>query len=323
MKIRILLCSTRLAGTYTQCKGVAQLVRQMLRARGINASVSRLSWLDRQVNRLPFARRLVKPAIVISCASLGERKARKFLKDRRNVIWAHIETPDLSSSSPDYVYVEQRDWQPAFDERKQFMKLHGVPHAVRREDLANRRADARRRLGVADESVAVFLIGGSNPAFNLDEGAAESLLVALSRCKGEGKRIFISTSRRTEASVVKLVSKRAGEGISAYTGVGPNPYMDYLAAADELFVTEDSVTMCCEALATGKPVYLLRLVPIPGPRLDSFRRFQEHFVDRLGVLGVYPDKLRSRCDVPDDTKTIAEALVAAYLGDKRRDLSRG
>ena len=35
-----------------------------------------------------------------------------------------------------------------------------------------------------------------------------------------------------------------------------NPYAGFLACADNIIVTGDSVSMCCECTATGKPVYV-------------------------------------------------------------------
>ena len=35
-----------------------------------------------------------------------------------------------------------------------------------------------------------------------------------------------------------------------------NPYSGFLACADNIIVTGDSVSMCCEATGTGKPIYL-------------------------------------------------------------------
>ena len=36
----------------------------------------------------------------------------------------------------------------------------------------------------------------------------------------------------------------------------PNPYLGFLACADNIIVTGDSVSMCCEATATKKPLQI-------------------------------------------------------------------
>ena len=54
-----------------------------------------------------------------------------------------------------------------------------------------------------------------------------------------------------------------------WTGEGPNPYPHFLAAADWLVVTADSVNMTGEACATGRPVYVFE----PSAGSAKFRRF--------------------------------------------------
>ena len=52
---------------------------------------------------------------------------------------------------------------------------------------------------------------------------------------------------------------------------GDNPYYAYLAVADALLVTADSVSMVSEAAATGKPVHIIDL----GGGDAKFARFHE------------------------------------------------
>src|SRR5690606_27230614 len=56
-----------------------------------------------------------------------------------------------------------------------------------------------------------------------------------------------------------------------WDGSGDNPYTGILAAADYIIVTEDSVSMTSEALATGKPVHIASLDG-GARRLDKFHR---------------------------------------------------
>jgi mitochondrial fission protein ELM1 len=56
-----------------------------------------------------------------------------------------------------------------------------------------------------------------------------------------------------------------------WDGEGDNPYFAFLAAADFVLVTEDSINMAAEAASTGKPVFIL---PMQG-RSVRIRRFHE------------------------------------------------
>tara|TARA_Y100001970_G_scaffold176071_1_gene214618 strand:- start:112 stop:447 length:336 start_codon:yes stop_codon:yes gene_type:complete len=51
----------------------------------------------------------------------------------------------------------------------------------------------------------------------------------------------------------------AGLDVYIWDETGPNPYLGFLAHADSLIVTGDSVNMVSEAAATGKPVHVVHL----------------------------------------------------------------
>ena len=67
---------------------------------------------------------------------------------------------------------------------------------------------------------------------------------------------------------------------SVWDGAGENPYFAFLALADAIVVTEDSVNMVTEAAGTGKPVYVQSLAG-RSSRLSRFHRLmQERGVTR-------------------------------------------
>ena len=71
--------------------------------------------------------------------------------------------------------------------------------------------------------------------------------------------LFRSTSRRSTDEATEALLDALGDtpaNVFKWGDEGDNPYMAYLAAADHVIVTGDSVSMCCEACATGKPVYI-------------------------------------------------------------------
>ena len=79
---------------------------------------------------------------------------------------------------------------------------------------------------------------------------------------------------------------------------GPPSYGALLAAADQLFVTADSVSMVSDAIATGKPVGLIPVRPTLGGRLA------------IGAL----ERLRPGARiVPHDLRHFWETLVADQL----------
>ena len=76
-----------------------------------------------------------------------------------------------------------------------------------------------------------------------------------------GGSILLTTSRRTGEQAQKIIVD-ALQQIPQYAylwgDTRPNPYSGFLACADNIVVTGDSVSMCCEATGSGKPIYIFR-----------------------------------------------------------------
>ena len=67
----------------------------------------------------------------------------------------------------------------------------------------------------------------------------------------------MTPSRRSPPALAAAAEQAARDFPSLiWRGEGANPYPQFLAHADMLVVTGDSVNMTGEACATGKPVYV-------------------------------------------------------------------
>ncbi|MFX8871944.1 ELM1/GtrOC1 family putative glycosyltransferase, partial [Acinetobacter baumannii] len=81
---------------------------------------------------------------------------------------------------------------------------------------------------------------------------------------------MVTPSRRTHKGLIQAVeTATAGTPRIIWDQTGENPYPQFLAQADMLVVTADSVNMCGEACATGKPVYVFT----PSGGSAKFARF--------------------------------------------------
>jgi mitochondrial fission protein ELM1 len=76
-----------------------------------------------------------------------------------------------------------------------------------------------------------------------------------SKVKGS---LLVTTSRRTGPEVTEqlLPYITVPAYVHNWTKEAPNPYLGFLADADYIIVSGDSTSMCAEACATGKPVYI-------------------------------------------------------------------
>ena len=92
-----------------------------------------------------------------------------------------------------------------------------------------------------------------------------------------------------------------------WDGTGDNPYFAFLALADAIIVTEDSVNMVTEAAGTGKPVYVQGLAG-RSARLSRFHRLMRE----RGATRRFEGKLEAWSYAPiNDTEVVASTIRRA------------
>ncbi|HQU15295.1 MAG: hypothetical protein B7Z66_13690 [Chromatiales bacterium 21-64-14] len=179
----------------------------------------------------------------------------------------------------------------------------GALHRVTPARLAVAASCAAPALASQPRPLVAVLLGGSNRVYRFTEDAAVRLaeqLLALHHALGVG--IAVTPSRRTPPRVLAVLRERlAPAGATIWDGRGENPYFGYLALADFLLVTADSVSMVSEACSTGRPVYV---VPLAGGS-RKFRAF--HFsLERAGITRPFCGQLETWSYGPlRETDTVA------------------
>ena len=156
-----------------------------------------------------------------------------------------------------------------------------------------------------------FFVGGDSKHYKLDESAAFELGNSLRAAQETAKAgLLVTFSRRTRSSSAAILRELLDSpSTNFWNGHGQNPYFGYLACADYLFVTEDSVSMTSEAASTGKPIYILG-VPGGNQKFDDFH-------ENLQTAGI-TRRFAGHLDLPwnydklDETSTVA-ALVCERL----------
>ena len=95
-----------------------------------------------------------------------------------------------------------------------------------------------------------------------------------------GAGLALTASRRTSPASLEALAGALGDApAQIWRGEGQNPYFGYLALADAIVVTGDSVSMTSEACASGKPVYVAAMAGRGSKRLERF--FDALAEDRL------------------------------------------
>jgi mitochondrial fission protein ELM1 len=144
---------------------------------------------------------------------------------------------------------------------KNVFPITGSPHRVTPERLAEAYETFRGTLDPLPHPRVTVLIGGKSKAFDLPPARAQALADDLAKALDDNGAVLLLTfSRRTPETAKAILKSRLRDypGI-IWDGEGPNPYFAFLAAADYIVATEDSVNMVAEAASTGKPVYIAKV----------------------------------------------------------------
>jgi hypothetical protein len=255
------------------------------------------------------------PDLVIGC---GRHSAMPSLAIRRasggRTFAAQIQDPRVGRGEFDLLFVPGHD------------RLRG-PHAVvtrgaiHRVTPARLAAEARRfpTLARLPHPILGVLIGGANRSYRLglDRLAALADSIAGVLHAGGGSALVTPSRRTSAAGIARLRDRLAGLPAEIWDGSGDNPYYAYLAIADALLVTADSVSMVSEAAATGKPVHVVELEGGDA----KFARFHASMRE-AGITRPFAGRIESWSYAPlDDTERAGMLLrdaVLAHIGQRQR-----
>jgi mitochondrial fission protein ELM1 len=242
------------------------------------------------------------PRLVIS---VGKRAAPIALAVKRasgSTLAVHIHDPKLPLRLFDLVAIPEHDGVTGAN----VIPTHGSLHAVTEEKLADAKKSFAAKLDALPQPRIAVLLGGKSRAFDFPPETARALGRKLSGLAKEfGGSLLVTPSYRTPPETFAALKDEIDQVRSfIYEGEGENPYLAFLAAADAIVVTEDSVNMVTEAAGTGRPVYVEAL-PGRSKRLGRFhRRMRE-----AGITRPFDGKLESWSYTPvRDTDKVAAAI---------------
>ena len=164
--------------------------------------------------------------------------------------WAPLDSFDLIVTTPQYFLP---DHQNVF---KITLPLHGVT-----SDLLDKAASAwGAKLAHLPRPYTAVLIGGDSGPFvyTREKGRRLGQLIN-SLAVSSGGSLLVTGSARTPTAVLEALRQELAVPNTVYRWsedrVG-NPYLGYLALADQLVVSGESMSMLAEAGFTGKPLYI-------------------------------------------------------------------
>lgn len=217
----------------------------------LGASVSGIDAASRQNLHAPW------PKLVISA---GRRTApvARWIKRQSDGTTKLVHVMDPGSGNAEFDLI----CRPAHDGRgkpgNNIIEMKAAPHRFSASVLEAARQTWQAQIAALPEPRIALLIGGSTRRRVFTEDMARMLCAAASEASAQlGGSLMVTTSRRTGDTVSVIASTLKGpHQLFRWDQGGENPYPGYLALADAVIVTGESVSMCSEAVATGKPVYI-------------------------------------------------------------------
>ncbi|HET9273393.1 MAG TPA: mitochondrial fission ELM1 family protein [Methyloceanibacter sp.] len=244
------------------------------------------------------------PRLIVS---IGRRSVPIALAVKRlsGAYAVHIQNPKVPARLFDLIAAPVHDDFQAPNVITTFGAVHSV--------TAARLAEAGKRFAAQVERLphprVTVLVGGDSQAFSFPPDAAATFGGRLAKlARDTGGTVLVTPSRRTrQGSIAALEAALKGVPHIVWDGSGDNPYFGFLALADAIVVTEDSVNMVTEAAGTGKPVYVQGL---PG-RSNRLARFHRLMRER-GATRPFQGRLESWSYAPiNDTEMVAAAVRQA------------
>ena len=247
------------------------------------------------------------PDLVIAAGRRSAPAALAVKKRARGSKAVQLMWPDMAPTRFDLIAAPEHDTLSY--KGPNLMRTFGAPHRVTAAVLQDEAARWHPRIAHLPQPWITLLVGGSTKDMPYETADFKTLAAyATAEAERLGGSLLITTSPRTDAGAQTLIKNllTVPNAFHTFTPGGDNPYLGFLGLADALIVTGDSVSMCSEACATLRPVYIF----VPPHLGRDPHRFREELIARGHAKPhTYPIRLDWRpVPMPDAAQRVADAI---------------
>jgi len=243
------------------------------------------------------------PHLLIATGRKSVAPARAIRHASRGATFCvQIQDPGVSPSAFDLVVAPAHDGLSGPNVISTTGSLHGVNNAA----LDAARVQFSDQVAGLPHPLLSVLLGGDNAVYRMTQAFSDQLAEQLRVLAQEHSwGLAITPSRRTPDHARAAISRALQDTDAAFWDeTGANPYLGFLAHADAIVVTGDSVNMVCEATATGKPVHVAHLEGGSA----KFTRFHQNMEARGWTRPFDGSLAQWDYDPPDDTAKVAAEI---------------
>lgn len=249
------------------------------------------------------------PDLVIASGRKSIAASRFIKRKNKRTIVVQVQDTRTRRSEFDLLVVPEHDPAAKLDQQNIFVTT-ATPNRITDAKLAAAREKFVRFQSLSAPRIAV-LIGGTAGKQVLTEEMVKILAAQLKALDAKGYGLMITTSRRTgEANKQILIEELKGTKAYIWDGIEENPYFSFLAWADALIVTSESMSMLSEAATTGKPVYMVDL----GGAKPRHKQMQQNLKNK-GIIRNFEGKIDEWSYKPlRDADAVAQEIRRRFGG---------
>lgn len=195
------------------------------------------------------------------------------LKENRDAIIVQMMWPESGIEEFDIIVVPKHD---NIVSDANVISTISPPHKITRAMLEKEHYKWIYKIVHLPRPLITVLVGGNSKQGKFTERHAKELGAQLSDiAKNLRGSLLVTTSRRTDHKAVATLQSSIIAPCFFHKWVDEkeeNPYIAFLALADRIVVTGDSISMCAEAAITSNPIYIYAPNDLVHPK---YRKFHE------------------------------------------------
>ena len=215
------------------------------------------------------------PKIVIGC---GRKSAPigLWIKEQSNNYSKYIQImwPSYPYKNIDMIFTPLHD---NIKKKYNLKRIETSPNTIDTKLLSKSHIKWKNKLLPLKKPRVALIIGGNTKKYEFDPIHIKLLFKKIKTILNNRGSIMITTSRRTSLDCINEIKKEIKKlKVKSYfwntNDKTPNPYFGYLAYSDLVVVTGDSVSICSEVCATGKPLLIYAPKDITIEKHDFFHK---------------------------------------------------